>query len=201
MGWTVWYLSPGRARDFFPSAKCHEHYWGPPSFPFTGYLDSFPRGKAARSWISLVTFIKCWGLRMSGAIPLYSLHVVMVLAGTALYFVKYIFMVWTQLYVVWCSRVKFARIFVHLPIVLELNIGANTITMLALLLCFHTKASHFPFLTPRACWHHPHNLLSKYSSFSIMCMSGKPSVETWVWGSCPVHRNFWFVHKVTRSNS
>jgi hypothetical protein len=39
---------------------------------------------------------------------------------------------------------------VHLPIVLDLNIGANKIKMLALLLCLHTKASYFPFLTPSA---------------------------------------------------
>jgi hypothetical protein len=54
--------------------------------------------------------------------------------------------------------------------VLDLHIGANATKLLALLLCLPTKASYFPFLTPSAGWHHPHNLLSKQSSFSVTFM-------------------------------
>jgi len=109
---------------------------------------------------------------------------------------------WTQLYVVWCSRVKVAHIFVHLPIVLDLNIRANTMKMLALLLCLHTKASYFPFFISSAGGiMHIICCQNKAASQLILCMSGEPSVETWAWGSCTAHRHFQSVHKVTRSNS
>jgi hypothetical protein len=61
MGWTIWCLNPGIAIDF-SSLQCHDHRWGPPSFLAKRYHDS-SGGKAARSWSSLVTFFRCWGVK------------------------------------------------------------------------------------------------------------------------------------------
>jgi hypothetical protein len=60
---------PAEAGNF--SLHCHiQNSSGahPASYP-TGTRGSFPGGKAAMAWSWPLTFILCWGQRMSGAIP------------------------------------------------------------------------------------------------------------------------------------
>lgn len=58
----------------------------------------------------------------------------------------------------------------------DMKCVANTIKMLALFLCLHTKASYFPFLTPQVLVGIIHIICcqNKAAFQLILCMSGKP---------------------------